>query len=125
MQYIKKAEKLHSLESLKRSWQKTSIDIIRLLPKSKRLDTIVIMVDWFTKMIRLKATMTIVSSEEIAKIYRDKIWKLYRVLQKILSNKELQFTSKFMEDLTKALKTKRILSTAYHSQTDVQIEQIN
>ena len=58
------------------------------------------------KMIRLKAIITIVLSEDIAKIYSDKIWKLHRVLQKVLNNRESQFTSKFMEYLTKKLETK-------------------
>jgi len=58
---------------------------------------------------------TNISSEEIAKIDKDKIWKIYSVPRKILSNKELQFTSKFIEELMKVLETKRMLSTAYHS----------
>jgi len=76
-------------------------------------------------MIQLKATTTNISSEEIAKIYRDDIWKLHGVPKKILSNKEPQFTSKFMEEFTKALGTRRQLSTAYHPQTDGQTERIN
>jgi len=60
-----------------------------------------------------------VSSKEIAKIYQDEIWKLPRA---ILSDKGPQFASRFMEDLIKALETKRMLSTAYHPQTDGQIE---
>ena len=47
--------------------------------------------------------MTNVSSEEIAKIYRDKIWKLHGVPRTILSNREPQFASRFMEDLMKVL----------------------
>jgi len=77
------------------------------------------------KIIRLKATTTSISSEEIAKIYQDKIWKLYRIPRKILSNKRPQFASKFMKELTKALGTKRQLSTVYHLQTDRQTERIN
>ena len=77
------------------------------------------------KMIQLKATTTNISSEGIVKIYRDKIWKLHRVPKKILSNRGLQFASKFMEEFTKVLGTTRQLSTAYHSQTDGQTEQIN
>jgi len=79
-------------------------------------------VDQFTK---IKATTTTVLSEEIAKIYWDEIWKLHGILRRILSNKGLQFASKFMEDLTKALETKRTLSTAYHLQMNGQTEQIN
>ena len=63
--------------------------------------------------------------EEIAKIYRDEIWKLHRIPRKILSNREPQFLFKFIEELMKALETKRMLSTAYHSQTNGQIERIN
>ena len=89
------------------------------------MDTIMIIIDQFTKIIRLKATTTNISSEEIAKIYKDNIWKLHRIPRKVLSNRELQFASKFMEELIKALETKRQLSIAYHSQTDGQTERIN
>ena len=83
------------------------------------------MVDWFSKMIRFKITNTIVSSEEITKIYWDKIWKLYKRPQNILNNGGPQFTLKFMEDWMKVLDTKRTLSMVYHSQTNSQTEQIN
>ena len=79
----------------------------------------------FSKMIRLRVTTTAVLLEDIAKIYQDKIWKLHRVPQKILSDREFQFTSKFIEDLTKALGTKRTLSIAYHPQINSQIEYIH
>jgi len=49
--------------------QEISINVIGPLPKSNRMDAIVIIVDRFTKMIRLKATTTNISSENIAKIY--------------------------------------------------------
>ena len=82
------------------------------------MDAIVVIVDRFTKMIQLKATTINISLEEIAKIYKDKIWKIHSVPRKILSNRESQFISRFMEELTKSLGMKRILSTAYHPQTD-------
>jgi len=63
--------------------------------------------------------------EEIAKICRDEIWKLHKVPRKILSNRGPQFASRFMEELMKALGTKRMLSIAYNPQTDGQIERIN
>jgi len=58
-------------------------------------------------MIRLKATTTNISSEGIAKIYRDDIWKLHGIPRKIISDRGLQFASKFMKELSKALGTKR------------------
>jgi len=66
-----------------------------------------------------------ISSEGIAKIYRDEIWKLHRISKKILSDRGPQFASRFIEELTKALGMKRMLSTAYHPQSDRQTERIN
>ena len=69
--------------------------------------------------------ITNISSEGIAKIYRDEVWKIHGVPRKILSDRGPQFASRFIEELIKALKTKRMLSTAYYSQTDSQTERIN
>ena len=77
------------------------------------------------KMICLKAITTNISLEGIAKIYSDDIWKLHRIPRKILSDRGPQFASKFMEEFTKTLGTKRQLSTAYHPQIDSQMERIN
>jgi len=67
-------------------------------------------------MIRLKATTIVVLSKDIAKIYRDKIWKIHEVPQRILSDRGPQFTSWFMKDLSKVLGTRKTLSTVYHFQ---------
>jgi len=107
VQHQKKAGELHPLEIPEGPWQEISIDIVEPLPKSNGMDAIVVIVDWFTKMIRLKATTMNISSEEITKIYRDEIWKLHGIPRKILSNRGPQFALKFMEELTKALGTKR------------------
>ena len=125
VQHQRKAGELHPLEIPKGLWQDISIDMIGPLPRSNRMDAIVVIVDRFTKMIRLKAATTSISSEGIAKIYRDEIWKIHGVPRMILSDQGPQFASKFMEDLTKVLGTKRKLSTAYHPQTDGQTERIN
>jgi len=76
-------------------------------------------------MIRLKAIIASVSLKEIAKIYRDKIWKLHGILKKILSNIKPQFALRFIEEFMKVLGTTRQLSTVYHSQTYGQMERIN
>jgi len=41
------------------------------------------------------------------------------------SDRRPQFTSQFIEDLSKTLGTKKTLSIVYHSQTDSQIKRIN
>ena len=89
------------------------------------MDAIVVIVDRFTKMIHLKATTMNISSEGIAKIYQDNIWKLHGIPRKVLSDRGPQFASKFMKEFTKALGTKRQLLIAYHPQTDGQTKRIN
>jgi len=105
---------LHPLEILQEPWQEISIDIIGPLPKSNGKDTIMVIMDRFTTMIKLKKTMTNISLEEIVRIYRDKIWKLHGIPKKILSNRGPQFTSRFIEEFTKVLGTTRQLLIAYH-----------
>jgi len=107
VQHQRKAGELHPFEIPKGPWQDISIDVIGLLPKSNEMDAIVVIVDRFTKMIRLKITTMNISLEGIAKIYRNKIWKLHGVPRRILSDRGLQFASKFMEEFTKVLETKR------------------
>ena len=125
VQYQKRAGKLHPLEIPEGPWQDISIDMIGPLSKSNEMDAILVIMDRFTKIIRLKAIMTNISSEGVAKIYRDKIWKIHGIPKMILSDCGLQFASKFMEDFTRILGTKRKLSTAYHPQTNRQTERIN
>ena len=106
VQHQKKAGELHLLEILNGPWQEISIDIIGPLPKSNRMDTIMVIVNQFMKMIRLKATTMNISLEGIVKIYQNNIWKLHRIPRKILSDRGPQFTSKFIEEFTKVLGTK-------------------
>jgi len=76
---MKKTGKLHSLGISEGPWQEINISIIGPSPKSDDKDTIVVIVDQFTKMIRLKMTTIAILSQDIAKIYRNEIWKIHRV----------------------------------------------
>jgi len=71
------------------------------------------------------ATMTSIFSSEVARIYRDNIWKIHGIPKKIISNRGPQFASTFMGELYKALGIKRAMSIAYHPQTNGQTERIN
>ena len=50
VQHMKKMEELHSLKTPEGPWQEISINIIGPLLKSDRKDTIVVIIDQFTKM---------------------------------------------------------------------------
>ena len=51
VQHMKNAGELYLLEMLEEPWQKISIDIIRPLSRSNREDTIIVIIDQFTKII--------------------------------------------------------------------------
>jgi len=72
-QHIKKAAPLHPLPTPKTPWKEISIDVIGPLPRSEDKDAILVVVDQFSKMIRLMATMTSISSSKVARIYWDDI----------------------------------------------------
>jgi len=122
---MKKAAPLHPLPTPKIPWEEISIDIIGPLPRSEDKDTILVVVDRFSKIIRLMATTTSISSSKVARIYWDNIWKMHGIPKKIISDREPQFASTFMGELCKALGIKRAISTAYYPQTDGQMERIN
>jgi len=67
---MRKVKELYLLKTPNRLWQEISINIIRPLPKSNGQN---IIVDQFTKIIKLKAIMIAILSEDIAKIYKNKI----------------------------------------------------
>jgi len=122
---MKKAASLHSLSTPKTPWEEISIDVIGPLPRSEDKDAILVVVDRFSKMIRLIPMTTSIFSSEVARIYRDDIWKMHGIPKKIISNRGPQFALTFMRELCKALGIKREMSTAYHPQTDGQMERIN
>ena len=58
-------------------------------------------------------------------LYRDYVFCLHSILQKVIYNWGTQFISSFMKDLYHLLKITGNPSIAYHPQTDRQIERTN
>jgi transposase InsO family protein len=95
------------------------------LPKSDDYDSILVIVDRFSKMIHLIPTTTSLSSAKLAEIYKKEVWQHHGIPRRIISDRGPQFASKFMKELCNALGIERNLPTAYHPQTDGQTERIN
>ena len=66
-----------------------------------------------------------ISSQGIAQVLWDKVFKDVGIPKKILSNRGPQFVLNFMKELCLCLGIEQNPSTAYHPQTDDQTEQIN
>lgn len=93
-------------------WQEISVDLIVGLPDSQGYDSILVVVDQFTKMFHALPTMSTITSEGLARLYWDNVWKLHGLPKKIISDRGPQFASKFMMDLNRILGITTALSTA-------------
>lgn len=113
---------LHLHDTPTQPWEVISTDIIGPLPESNGYNAILAVTDKLFKMVHLIPTRAELTSEGLAKLYRDHIWKLHGLPKKIISDSGPQFAAKFMEELLKMLGISQNLSTAYHPQTDGQAE---
>ena len=66
-----------------------------------------------------------ISAEELARLFRDHIWKLHGLPKSIISDRGAQFVANLMGELNQILGIKTKLSMAFHLQTDGQMEQTN
>ena len=71
------------------------------------------------------ATTEKTTAEGLARLFRDNVWKLHGLLESVISDREPQFAAGLMRELNKILRIETKLSTAYHLETDGQIERTN
>ena len=65
------------------------------------------------------------STKGLARLFRDNIQKLHRLPDSIIFDRESQFAAGIMRELNHMLGIETKLSTAFHPQTDSQIERMN
>ena len=106
-------------------WVDVSVDFITDLPLSNGYDSILVIVDRFSKEVEFIPCNKTVTALETAKLYLFHIWKEHGLPHTIVSDHGPQFASQVMKDLCKHLGITPKLSTAHHLQTDGQTEQMN
>ena len=120
-----KGSPLHPNEIPKGPWQVVSVDMMGPLPESKGFDTILVVVDRFTKKSFFLPTNSMVMSKGIVTLYWDRVFSEHGLPKKVISDRGPQFISKFMKELYETMGIKGNPSTAYHPQTDGQMERVN
>ena len=98
------------------------VDFITKLPLVARKDVILVVCNKLFKITHFVATTEETSVEELARLFRDNIWKLYRLLESIVSDRSLQFAVKITKKLNNILEIKMKLSMSFHPQTNGQTE---
>ena len=60
------------------------------------------------------ATTKEISAEELVRLFRDNMWKLYVLLESIILDRGLQFTAELTKELNKILEIEIRLSIVFH-----------
>lgn len=105
--------------------KEVSMDFIVYLPPSEGFTTIFVVVDCFSKMAHFLPMVGTPSALDTANIFIKEVVRLHGVPNNIVSDRGVQFTSKFWKDLCKSLEIKVSLSSAYHPQSNDQTERTN
>jgi len=106
-------------------WAHISADFITKLPLAQGYDSILVVVDWLTKMVHFIPTTEKTSAEGLARLFRDNMWKLHGLPESIILDRGPQFTAGLMRKLNEILGIKSKLSMVFHPQTDGQTERVN
>ena len=100
------------------------MEFITKLPKAtKDFDAIWVIVDRLTKSTHFLEIRESSLAEKLADVYIRKVVSGHGVLVSIVSDRDIQFTSRFWQKFHEELGTRLHFSMTYHLQTDGQSEQ--
>ena len=102
------------------------MDFIRGLPRTgKQHDSIMVVMDKLTKAAHFIPLNTTHKAANIANIFMREITRLHDIPKTIMFDRDPKFTSKFWKGLFKGFGMNMNFITAYHPESDGQIEQVN
>jgi len=81
------AGKLMPNSILEKPWMHILADFITKLPLAQGYDSILVVVDQLTKIVHFIPTTEKTSTEGLARLFRDNVWKLHRLLESIISDR--------------------------------------
>jgi transposase InsO family protein len=106
-------------------WESISMDFIEALPNSNGKEVILVIVDRLTKYSHFIALSHPYSVETIIYTILDSVVRLHGPPKEIISDRDRIFTSTLYQEIFHALNVQLKFSTAYHPQTDGQMERFN
>jgi len=114
--------KLKLSEVPEKPWTHLMVNFITKLLIVAGKDAILVVCDWLSKMTHFVATTEETLAEGLARLFQDNVWKLHRLLESVVSDRRPQFATELTKELNRMLGIKTRLSTAFHPQTDRQME---
>jgi len=122
---IKAHGKLQPLQILEGPWQWTESDLIAPLPPSRGKNAIYVVTDRFTKYAYFIPCTDKETAQSLAKLHKKHVWSQEGLPKIHLTDRGPQFRAEFTRELYKSLGIEQRLSTAYHPQTQGQVESLN
>ncbi|KAL0190875.1 hypothetical protein M9458_013573, partial [Cirrhinus mrigala] len=116
---------LQPLPIPKRPWSHISIDFVTGLPESQGKNTILTIVDRFSKAVHLVALTGLPSAKTTAELILEHVVRLHGFPKDIVSDRGPQFTAKFWQAFCRLIGTTSSLSSGFHPQTNGQTERAN
>ena len=109
-----------------RVWDSVGVDFTGPLPVTARgNNSIMAMVDRFSKLLRLSACTTNITGIESGRLLLNESLHMGRIPSSIVSDRDVRFTGAAWGQLWRGLNVEQKMSTAYHPQTDGQTERAN
>lgn len=102
-----------------------SMDFIDGLPPSNGKTILLVVVDRYSKYTHFLPLAHPYSAVIVAQLFFDHIFKLHGLPETVVSDRDVYFTSSFWSELFKLTGSKLSFSSAYHPQSDGQMEVVN
>jgi len=106
-------------------YQDLTMDFIEGLPKSEGYNVILVVVDRLTKYAHFLPIRHPYTAAVVAQTFLDNVVKLHGLPASIVTDRDTIFVSHFWKELFKLYRVNLQLSTAYHPQTNGQLERVN
>jgi hypothetical protein len=108
------------------------MDFITKLPRTvaefkggPTFDSILVVIDRLSKMCHLVPCNEAINARAVARLFLREVVRLHGVPTEVVSDRGPQFCNQFLKELWDCMRIKRSLTSAYHPQSNGQVERVN
>ncbi|QRW01435.1 Transposon Tf2-1 polyprotein [Ceratobasidium sp. AG-Ba] len=106
-------------------WEDIAYDFIVKLPESQGMDSILVVIDRFSRQAHFIPCLESTNAEGVADLFIKEVWKLHGLPKTTVSDRGATFNSQFLKALYTKLGINPKFSTAFHPETDGITERTN